>query len=308
MKLCSFFTGGPLLLTIGVSIFGLADSMTLIVSDLAGVGQFHFMRSFLIALMVFYLAKIFKLSAIPKRWPPLLIRTGCMVTAIILYFTAMPMMPMAEAGAGLFTSPIFVLIISNIFFKERITVAQTIAVALGTAGIILIFLPKFDYLSVYHFFPIFAGALYAMGSIVTYRYLREESPLAILMMYVISIGIFGSILATIFTLVPVPMELFNRAPFLFSPWVMVNQEYLFWISAISILTTVALALMTKAYQTTKTSQVAIYEYAYLLSVGLLNYLIWDIAPTSFGMIGIVLIISAGVVITWSKFLVPKYPV
>ena len=62
MKLCSFFTGGPLLLTIGVSIFGLADSMTLIVSDLAGVGQFHFMRSFLIALMVLYLAKFFKLS------------------------------------------------------------------------------------------------------------------------------------------------------------------------------------------------------------------------------------------------------
>jgi drug/metabolite transporter (DMT)-like permease len=38
---------------------------------------------------------------------------------MILYFSVIPMMPIAEAGAGLFTSPIFVLLFSFLFFGEK---------------------------------------------------------------------------------------------------------------------------------------------------------------------------------------------
>ena len=68
--------------------------------------------------MVFGLGRAFGLSVIPKYWKPILIRTFFMVTSMLLYFGVMPMMPIAEAGAGLFTSPIFVLIFSTIFFKQ----------------------------------------------------------------------------------------------------------------------------------------------------------------------------------------------
>ena len=47
---------------------------------------------------------------------------------------------------------------------------------------------------------------------------------------------------------------------------------------------------------TKTSQVAIYEYAYLASVGISSYLIWDVLPSPFGIVGILLIIVTGLLI------------
>ncbi len=58
----------------------------------------------------------------------------------------------------------------------------------------------------------------------------------------------------------------------------------------------ALSLMTRAYQLTKTSYAAIYEYAYLISVGLFGWLLWGIVPGVLSVIGISLIIFAGVLI------------
>ena len=109
---------GAVLLVLGISIFGFSDNLTLLVSDQVGVGQFHFSRSLFAVLMVALLGKIFGLSVMPRRWKPMLARTGFMVTSIMLYFSVMPMMPIAEAGAGLFTSPIFVLLFSMVFFKD----------------------------------------------------------------------------------------------------------------------------------------------------------------------------------------------
>ncbi len=63
---------------------------------------------------------------------------------------------------------------------------------------------------------------------------------------------------------------------------------------------VALSLMTRAYQLTKTSYAAIFEYAYLISVGLFSWLFWGIVPKMTSVIGIVLIIFSGVVIVLAQ--------
>ena len=89
-----------------------------------------------------------------------------MVTSMLLYFGVMPMMPIAEAGAGLFTSPIFVLIFSVIFFKERIGWRRIMAVLIGTFGVLLVLQPGREGFSFYHMLPVMAGAWYAMGSLI----------------------------------------------------------------------------------------------------------------------------------------------
>ena len=109
---------GSLLLVLGVAIFGFADNLTLMVSDQVGVGQFHFSRSIITLALVFIFCHIFGYSLRPKLWRPLLARTGFIVFAMLTYFSVIPMMPIAEAGAGLFTSPIFVLLFSSFFFNK----------------------------------------------------------------------------------------------------------------------------------------------------------------------------------------------
>ena len=58
----------------------------------------------------------------------------------------------------------------------------------------------------------------------------------------------------------------------------------------------ALSLMTRAYQIAKTSYAAINEYAYLLSVEIFGWMFWNITPDLISLAGIICIMIAGIVI------------
>jgi drug/metabolite transporter (DMT)-like permease len=297
-------TRGAIMLVCGISIFGFSDNLTLLVSDQVSVGQFHFSRSLIAMFMVFILGRVFGLPVIPKYWKPIIIRTFFMVTSMLLYFGVMPMMPIAEAGAGLFTSPIFVLIFSTFFFKERIGWQRIIAVIIGSCGVLLVLQPGANGFTFYQVIPMMAGACYALGSIITYRYLREESSLAILMSFIVSIGLCGFLITTLLTIFPVATDLVEQAPFLFKGWQSVDGLFWLWMLIIAVLASSALSLMTRAYQLTQTSYAAVFEYAYLISVGVFSWLFWGIIPNHLSSIGILLIIMAGVIIV----LAPQQPI
>ena len=289
-----------ILLVAGISIFGFSDNLTMLVSDDVGVGQFHFSRSLFAVSMVAILGKLLGLSVIPRLWKPVLVRTLFMVIAIFLYFSVMPMMAIAEAGAGLFTSPIFVLIFSAILFRERIGWRRILAVVMGSCGVLLILRPGSDGFSLYHLIPVLSGASYAFGSIITFRYLSDESPLAILMSFIVAIGLCGGAFATGLTVVPASQELIAQAPFLFRGWQMVDVWFWIWMAVIAIGACVALSMMTRAYQIAQTSYAAIYEYAYLISVGFFGWAFWGVVPDILSTAGIVLIIFAGVLIVLAR--------
>ena len=291
---------GAFLLVMGVSIFGFADNLTLMVSDQVGVGQFHFSRSMITLILVVIFSHIFGYSLWPMFWRPLLARTAFIVFAMFLYFSVMPMMPIAEAGAGLFTSPIFVLLFSSFLFKQKIGWRRILAVVIGTLGVLLILQPGFDDFSIYHLLPVLSGASYALGSIITYRYLSNESPMAILFSFLFAIGLCGALVSSIFTIYPVSNVLQQKAPFLFSGWQPIEASFWMWIAIISICTFLALSLMTKAYQIAKTSYAAIYEYAYLLSAGIFSWAFWNVTPDVMGFWGIIFIMAAGIVIAFAR--------
>ena len=288
------------LLVAGISIFGFSDNLTMLVSEDVGVGQFHFSRSLFAVFMVAILGKLLGLSVIPSLWKPVLVRTLFMVIAIFLYFSVMPMMAIAEAGAGLFTSPIFVLIFSAILFRERVGWRRILAVVMGSCGVLLILRPGSDGFSLYHLRPVLSGASYAFGSIITFRYLSDESPLAILMSFIVAIGLCGGAFATGLTVVPASQELIAQAPFLFRGWQMVDVWFWIWMAVIAIGACVALSMMTRAYQIAQTSYAAIYEYAYLISVGFFGWAFWGVVPDILSTAGIVLIIFAGVLIVLAR--------
>lgn len=291
---------GALLLVLGISIFGFSDNLTLLVSDKVGVGQFHFIRSLIAIFMIAALGRIFGYSLMPVRWLPMIARTAFMVLAIFVYFSVMPMMPIAEAGAGLFTSPIFVLLFSALFFRERVSGRQLLAVAIGTVGVLLILKPGQEEFSLYHLLPVLSGASYAFGSIITYHYLCEESPIAILMSFFFALGICGGLVASSFSIFPVRGSLLSEAPFLFSGWQPVDSKFWLWMFIISIGASAALSLMTRAYQIARTSYAAVYEYAYLLSVGIFGWVFWNIIPDLLSILGILFITIAGIVIVLAQ--------
>jgi len=182
---------GAVFLVSGISIFGFSDNLTLLVSDNVSVGQFHFSRSLIAMFMVIIAARLFGMPVLAKLWKPTAARTVFMVTSMLLYFGAMPMMPIAEAGAGLFTSPIFVLLFSAILFGERIGFRRILAVLVGSVGVWCVLQPGADGVTIYQLMPILAGACYAIGSIITFRYLQDESAFAILFSFLVTTKTFS---------------------------------------------------------------------------------------------------------------------
>ena len=293
-------TRGAILLVTGISIFGLTDNFTMIVSDQVGVGQFHFSRSLFAAVMVFFMAKMFGMTVVPKNWLPVLVRTGFVTASMLLYFSVIPMMPIAEAGAGLFTSPIFVLIFSALIFKEKIGIRRIMAVVIGSIGVLLVLQPGGSKFTWFHLLPVMGGACYAIGSITTYRYCRDESSLALLMSFLVAIGLVGGCATTFLTAFPVTPELLEEAPFLFNPWKPVDLAFWGWMVMIAAGAASALAMMTRAYQLAKTSYAVIFEYAYLISAGFFSWLLWGLVPNGLSFVGIMLIVSAGIIIVLAQ--------
>ena len=284
-----------ILLTLGLSIFGFADNLTLLVSDEVSVGQFHFSRSLSAIIIVIMFAYFSNTYLVIKNWTAIIFRTFFNVISMILYFSVIPMMPIAEAGAGLFTSPIFVLIFSFLFLKENITSKQIFAFSLGILGVYLIVGRNLQP-TIYHFFPILAGATYAVGAIITNKYLQEEEPLSILLCFLFSIGLIGLIISLFFTYYPVDVTISEKAPFIYKPWQ--GQNLYFWIIMffLGFFSSVAIYLIIKAYQLSKPTYAAIYEYTYLISAGFFSWLFWGIVPNFYGFIGIFSIVIAGALI------------
>ena len=164
----------------------------------------------------------------------------------------------------------------------------------------LILQPGLEGFSIYQLLPVLSGASYALGSIITYRYLSNESPMAILFTFLLAIGVCGALVSSIFTIYPVSNVLRQEAPFLFSGWRPTEASFWLWIAIIAIGTFSALSFMTRGYQIAKTSYAAIYEYVYLLSVGIFSWIFWNDMPDIVGFCGIVFIVTAGIVIVFAQ--------
>ena len=120
------------------------------------------------------------------------------------------------------------------------------------------------------------------------------------MSFLVSIGICGALATTALTVFPVSSQLQEQATFLFKSWQGVDRLFWLWMLVIAAGASIALSLMTRAYQLTKTSYAAVYEYAYLISVGLFGWLLWGNVPQISSVIGIILIIFSGVVIVLAQ--------
>ena len=291
---------GGALLILGLGSFGFTDNLILLISDEVSVGQFHFSRSLFASVLVLLLARVLKSPIRPRRLGFALLRTAFIAMSMMLYFSVLPMMPIAEAAAGLFTSPILVLVFSTILFRERIGWRRVLAVAVGSFGVLLVLKPGGDGFTPYHLLPLMAAACYAMGAITTYRYCRDESALGLTLLFLLAVGLGGVISTTTMTVFPVSPELVAEAPFLFRGWAMVDQRFWMIMVLIAISVVGGMWAVNRAYQLTLTSYAAVYEYTYLITAGITGWLFWGTAPDGYSMIGIIFIVAAGVMITLAQ--------
>ncbi len=225
-----------------------------------------------------------------------MVRSLFLSGAMICYFGGLSFLSVAEAGAGLFSSPIFVLIFSVFIFRLKIGIFRVLAVAIGSVGVYILLQPDFSQFRILQIIPLFSGMFYAMASLSTHHFCRDESPLGLTLGYLSAVGVIGMIFATFLWLFPVVGLNLSDIPYFIIGWQPVSLAFLGWITIQSILTVVALAFLTMAYQQVDASFLAIYEYGFLIFAAFWGWVLWSTVLSLTKIVGIILIMIAGIII------------
>ena len=280
----------------GMFVIGFVDNLIRIIEEDSGLWQFHVFRSAICGLIIAVYCMIRKQSLRPKRYWAVALRGFFMAWAILFYFGALSLMPIAEAGSTLFSSPIFVLVFSVILFRMKIGVWRILAVTIGFTGVLLVLKPSPDNFGILTLLPMFAGIFYALGQLATRHLCSEENTTVVMMGFFLMIGFFSLLMLVILHFAELPRELVNTAPFFLRGWEVPTDRVLFWILVQALGSTVGVMGLIRGYQIAEPTYVGIFEYSFLIFAGFWGWLLWGEIPDSVAFVGIAAITTAGVVI------------
>lgn len=271
------------------------DNYIVVIAGKIGLWQFHVLRSTL-ALLLIAAMSWFGLGTLrPFRLWAVTVRSALIAVGMLFYFGALAFMPLAQALAGLFTSPIFVLLITVIVLRHKIGPWRIVAVAVGFAGIMLVLDPDVQNLTWLAVMPVAGGLFYAMGSVATRALCERESTLSLLFGVMAMQGLIGAValgvLAVVAPDVPKGTDGFLLRGWVWPIW---NVTHLLVLQAVG--SVIGVALIIRAYQIGQASQVAVLEYSALVFGPMFAWLLFGQGITLWQAGGIAMIAGAGIII------------
>lgn len=289
------FAAAALILAYAV-VIGFTDNYVRVIAAEAGLWQFHATRSAMALLLVALLAVPLGLRLRPVKLRAVLVRSTIHGLAMLIYFGSLAFLPVAQVAAGLFTAPIFVLLISRFAYAHSIGPARVLAVAIGFLGVILVLGPSaLGETSIAALLPVAAGALYAWGNVATREWCAQESAETLLVGFFLALGVLGLCGMALLALLPVPVPP-GAEGFIQRGWVWPSSGFWFWTFVQAAGSLFAVGMMIRAYQLADTSRVSVFEYLVLPASALWGWLLWGEVLAFTSVLGMALIAVAGAVI------------
>jgi drug/metabolite transporter (DMT)-like permease len=276
-------------------IIGVIDNFISVLAAHIGLWQFHFTRA-LVALPIVAGLSVIGLGQLrPRRAWAVAVRSLMVGISMLFYFSALALMPIAQALAGLFTSPIFILLITGVAMGQRIGPWRVLAVAVGFLGILFVLQPdpsNFDWLIL---LPVAGGFFYALGAIATRTLCAGESTVSLLAGMWITLGLMGA--TGLFVLGLFPMDsLPGRDGFVTRGWVWPMWQATPWVLMQAVGSVCGVFLIIKAYQLGEPSYVSVFEYSVMIFGPLFAWVVLGQGVGLWQIFGIVLIAVAGTII------------
>jgi drug/metabolite transporter (DMT)-like permease len=277
-------------------VIGYTDNYVRVIMRDGGLWQFHATRSVMALMLLTVLALPMRLRLWPRRFPAVFARSAIHGTAMVIYFGALAFLPVAQVAAGLFTAPIFVLLIQRFAYGQPISPWQALAVAVGFAGVVIVLGPEvLEGASLAALLPVLAGVLYALGNIATRKWCDGESAETLLGGFFAMLGVYGVLGMAVLWLAPVavpdgPAEFLLRGP------VWPTASFLWWTFVQAAGSLLGVGLMIKAYQIAEAAKVSVFEYVILPASAFWTWALWGEMLAWYSWIGMALIVVAGALI------------
>ena len=284
------------LIFVYASVIGYTDNYVRVIAENAGLWQFHFTRTFMAMVLLGLAALVLGLRLRPVNLRAVVARSAIHGLAMVIYFGALAFLPVALVAAGLFTAPIFVLLISRFAYGHAIGPVRIFAVLLGFAGVILVLGPEaLSGASLAALLPIIAGAMYAMGNIATREWCAQERAETLLAGFFVALGVIGALGMAALTLWPFTVPA-GPEYFLMRGPVWPDGAFWFWTFVQAAGSLLGVGMMIRAYQITDASRASVLEYMILPASAFWSYVIWGQTLGALAWFGMALIVAAGAVI------------
>ena len=190
-------------------------------------------------------------------------------------------LPLAEASALIFTSPIFLTALSPWLLGEKVGWQRWSAVLFGFAGVVVMIEPGSSAFTIWAFVPLIAALCSASRDIVTRRLGIVDSATTVMF--------YTSIVALIGGAISMPWS---------GPAPNAEQWALFVLSGIFV--SLAHLLIVMALQLAEGPTVAPLKYVSLVWSAILGYLIWGDVPGTWKVLGAMMVVAAGLFIIYRE--------
>ena len=270
---------GAALLIAAMAAFSLSDVMAKKLSASLPPMAIAWLRYLLLLLTVLPLA-----IAQPAAWRtrrPLLQagRAAGLVASAVLFLFAIQAMPVAEATAMVFASPLFVTLLAALVLREVVPLPRWLPVVMGFIGVLIVVRPGFLGFGGAEIFPLLSSMAWAVAVVCTRR-LSEVDSATTTMLYS---GVFGT--AGLSLLLPA-----LQLPDLWAQGPLVLGMAATWCAAQWL--TIA------AYRTAPAASIAPFAYSQLVWAALLGFAVFQHVPDAISLLGMGVILASGLAAAW----------
>jgi drug/metabolite transporter (DMT)-like permease len=283
-------------------VLALQDSIVRLAGADTTLWQFQFLRSSGNFVLLLLVARLIwgTPPKRPKRFWAVALRSLLLLAATMCFFGGVPTLTMAEMGAGLYTFPIFVTILSVAVLGEKVGPWRVGAVLAGAVGAFLILQPGSADFHLLKLLPVGAGFCYAGVVITTRRFCRQESAVTLAFGVAISYVAAAGTGLLVLERFPFSPELQQAAPYLARGWLPLELSVLGLALLCSVLNVGANLSLTMAYQNAESSWLAPLDYCYLIFVTLWGLALFGDFPDVSMIAGMALIAGAGTLTAWRE--------
>lgn len=267
---------GIMLLVGSTVFFSVSDVITKQLAATLPPGEVAWLRYATFALLVVPLLLLNGGGTLLRsRRPGLQILRGLgMVASAIMFTYGLRYLPVADATAIYFVSPILIMGLSILFLGESVGWRRWTAAAVGLVGVLIVIRPGTGAFQPAAFLPLLGAASWAAAAVVTRKMSGSEHGLTTLA-YSAFVG---------FAVLSVAL------PF---SWVMPEGHEIALGLCIGVLSTIGHWLVILAYRHGSASAIAPFSYVQLIGAGLLGYLVFGSLPDSWTITGACIIAASG---------------
>ncbi|MZR30307.1 DMT family transporter [Sneathiella litorea] len=270
---------GIVLFCTAVFLFAVMDSFAKYAGQTYSPLQVVWARCFFhIVLLILFLGPIHGLNLIRTNNLKIqILRSMLLLGATICIFTAIKYIPLADAGAIAATSPLFVILLSVLLLKEKISLRRWCAVGVGFAGAMIVLRPGLSMVHPAMFLVVLMSLFYALYQLTT-RFLS---------------GVDSSVTTAFYSVLVGTIVMSFVMPFV---WIMPDLEGWILLAIVGFLGGVSHFIMIVAFKYTAASTVAPFNYTQLIWMAVIGYLAFGNLPDGMTILGAAIIVGSGLYI------------